>query len=261
MRSDSFRQLLVFGLSMMVIITIVLAEASASPNDGARLRLSISTTAAPPFSHSDGTGLIDQIMAEAMHRLGRTHEMVTLPPERAMLDLAHGLYDGTATQVAGLQRQYPQLIQVPFSLLRLDLVAFTKRHDVVVHRWEELLDYSIAYIGGWRLLDEQLHDMQSVTRVKDVDQLFGLLQRDRVDLVIYSRMMGLSYIKRHQLMGVHLLLPALSSPPMFIYLHKRHAALVAPLVAVLQQMEAEGWNDGVRHQVLDPLRTLQRLLY
>ncbi len=257
MQARRFRQLL-GGIALMLSSMAVCAEDSRQAGFYPPLRLS--TTSVHPLSTPEGTGLIDRIVTEAMQRLGRSAEIIYLPPERAILDLLHGLYDGTATRVAGLEVRYPSLVPVPYSFLTLDFVIFTKRRDVVVHRWDDLKDYNIAYIGGWKLPEQSIRSAQSITRVKNMEQLFGLLERDRVDLIIFARKMGVSYIKRSHISGIHLLAPALESKPMYIYLHQRHQSLVTPLVEVLGEMDAEGWIGEVKQQILEPLNSLQRLL-
>jgi polar amino acid transport system substrate-binding protein len=81
--------------------------------------------------------------------------------------------------------------------------------------------------------------------------LFRQLQLDRTEVALYERWQGLSRIQRQGVTDVHLLEPLLARREMFLYLHKRHAALAPRLAAALRAIKAEGLYDRLyREKVL-----------
>ncbi len=82
-----------------------------------------------------------------------------------------------------------------------------------------------------------------------------MLEKDRVDLVLYSRWRGLARIKNHKLSGVRVLTPPLVTKEMFMYLHKKHEPLVPKIAAALRAIKAEGTYQRLFQEKVAPLAT------
>ena len=198
----------------------------------------------PPFTNAQQTGFLDRVGQEAFRRAGLRLRLVQLPPERGLRNANAGIEDGDLTRIAGIEKRYPELIRVPEKLIDWQFSAFTYRHDLSVPaHWQSLLPYTIGVIRGWKIAEANLATAKKIVLVDDVDQLFRLLEKKRVDAVVYSREMGVWYRQQHDLRDVRLLEPALESREMFIYLHKKHTARVAPLAAALRSLKREGVYD------------------
>ena len=74
----------------------------------------------------------------------------------------------------------------------------------------------------------------------DPQQLFRLLNLKRIDVALYERWLGLALLRQQDIKDVRMLEPILANKEMFIYLHRRHAALVPKLAAALSAIKAEG---------------------
>jgi polar amino acid transport system substrate-binding protein len=246
-----------FLLAAIMLLSHLGAHAEQQPP----IPFRISSIAAHPYSTPDGAGVVDRMLRELFSRFELHLDMVHLPPERALLDLNAGILDGITFQAASIEERYQNFVRVPFPFLQMEYVAFTKRRDVVVHQWEDLKDYNVAYIAGWELPEQMITKARSVTRVKNVDQLFDLLKLNRTDLIIYSRMMGQSYIKQNLLSGIESLFPVLASEPMYLYLHKRHQELSTQLAHVLNIIEDEGLREEWEQRLIAPHRALGRFLH
>lgn len=83
--------------------------------------------------------------------------------------------------------------------------------------------------SGWLhqgFYEQQLAGAPQFVSVDDAAQLFRLLDLNRIEVALYARWMGEALIRQQGIQGVHALEPPLATRAMFIYLHKRHAALV-----------------------------------
>jgi polar amino acid transport system substrate-binding protein len=199
----------------------------------------------PPFSKPDATGIIDRVLQEAFWRLGIEISIIAVPAERALLNADQGKDDGTFTRIAGMSKKYPGLLQVPEKVVDFEFVAFSRNIDVAVTGWESLQPYDVAIITGWKILEENIKNTKSLHKVRNEMILFDLLARDRVDIVVYSRLGGEATIKELGLAGIKVLEPPFASREMFLYLNTKHADLVAPVSESLKSMKKDGAYQGI----------------
>ncbi|HEC12516.1 MAG TPA: transporter substrate-binding domain-containing protein [Acidiferrobacteraceae bacterium] len=206
-----------------------------------------------PLSNNEQTGFVDVVVREALERIGFGLESVRLPAERALINANAGINDGDLLRIGGLQKTYPNLIQVPEKVIDLEFMVFTKQVEFPVVGWHSLNPYSVAIITGWKILERNITGATELTKVKNVDQLFTILLKDRVDAVVYSRWVGLGYIKQHRVHRVRILEPPLAQRGMYVYLHKKHRHLVPKLAAALRVMKADGSYGRAFQQILAPI--------
>jgi polar amino acid transport system substrate-binding protein len=206
--------------------------------DGAELTLN--NVNGPPFTTRTGDGFLDRVAGQAFKRAGVDLRLIELPAERGLLNANAGIEDGDLTRIAGLEQQYPNLVRVPEKLVDWHFSAFSRRADVTVDGWGSLLRYRVGFIRGWKIAESNLGAAAGVVPVDDEDELFDLLRLDRVDVVVYSREMGAEYIRRRALKGINLLEPPIATRGMFIYLHKKHGALVPKVAEALRELKLDG---------------------
>jgi len=219
----------------------------------AKETLVLNTAFTSPLSNDEQTGFVDIIVNEALGRTGFGLESVRLPAERALINANAGIDDGDLLRTAGLQKAYPNLIQVPEKVIDLEFVVFTKREAFEVTDWDSLKPYSVAIVTGWKILERNITAAADLAKVKNVNQLFTMLSKDRVDTIVYSRWTGLGYIKQNHVQGVRILEQPLARRGMYVYLHKKHQRLVPKLAAALRAMKADGSYQRAFQQILMPL--------
>ena len=187
---------------------------------------------------------------EAFRRAGLILKLDNNPSARS-LDLANqGVVDGEGLRVAGLEQQYPNLVQVPERYTGISFVAFSRNASIKLDQgWGSLKPYRIAFINGWKLFEVNTADAQSVTKVDKVEQLFQMLDADRVDLVLYTRNDGMAVLKRLGISNVVALSPSLRDADMYLYLNKKHAAHVPRIAQALRDMKADGSYSSIMAQV------------
>jgi len=202
--------------------------------------LSLTTGALPPLTASPGhPGFIDQLARAAFARIGVPVEVTTVPTERSLLNVNAGLDDGDIFRVEGVDREYPNLVRIPEKTLDNDFVAYTKRVDIQIRTWADLKPYSVAYATGWKPYERNVQGVRDLTKTPSIHELFPLLENGRADVVLVDRWQG-QWVVRQQGHKVRLIEPPLARFEMFMYLHKRHAALVPRVAQALRDMKADG---------------------
>lgn len=214
----------------------------------------LNTALETPISNQAQTGFADQVLAEAFQRMGYKLKTVQLPAERALINANNGLDDGDLLRIGGLQKSYPNLIQVPEKVMDMDLVLFTKNKPLFqVKGWESIMSSSVAIMTGWKIYEMNLARNKALVHTENAQQLFSMLQKNRVDFAGYSRWSGLDYIQKRRLSEITLLEPPLVKKAFYTYLHKKHEALVPKLAQKIREMKEDGTIKSLFNSILKPL--------
>lgn len=189
---------------------------------------------------------LESLCREAFHRVGTELRVVGQPSERSLKSADAGEVDGEGLRVAGLSVQYPNLIQVPESYVRISFVAFAKNATINLDGgWESLKPYSVAFITGWKMFEANTVGARAVTKVDKPEQLFQMLDSGRVDLALYTRADGVALARELGLRAIAPVSPALKDVDLFLYLHKKHQTLVPRLASALKDMKADGTYNRI----------------
>jgi len=202
--------------------------------------LVLNTDGAAPHSRADGSGFEDRIVAEAFRRIGVGVRLVQLPSERCLQNANQGIDDGNYPRIAGLSSLYPNLVMVSEPMSSFPCAAFTRDPGLKTPAWADLRGPRVAYVVGWKLVELNVPEVGTLQRARDQEALFALLDKGRAQVVIADLHTGREIIRRKGYKGMRALLPPLADPPMFIYLHKRHADLAPKLAEALRQMRRDG---------------------
>lgn len=219
------------------------------------VKLSLLSTALPPLTSVPGhPGFLNELARAAYGRIGVQVEVSTVPAERSLINVNSGIDDGEIQRVAGLERDYPNLLRVPGNVIFNDFIAYTKRADIRIRNWADLQPYVVAYANGWRIFDLNVKGVKNLTKTPSIHELFPLLEKGRADVILLERWQG-QWIVHQKGYKVHLLEPPLASVEMFMYLNKKHAALVPLVAQALADMKTDGSYQKLHDRYLKPLDT------
>lgn len=215
-------------------------------------KLVLSTSVVAPYTTPDRQGFLDSLVASVFREVGVQAEvLVYAASERSLLNANEGIDDGQALRMAGLEKSYPNLIQVPESIIMNDFVAISVKQRFPTPGWEALKPYSVSYIIGWKVFENNVPPDMARTPVRETDQMFTLLARERVDVALYERWQGLAQARALGLQ-VRVMEPPLARMPMYMYLHKKHAALVPKVAQALARLKQNGVYQRIHGRTLKP---------
>ncbi len=163
-----------------------------------------------------------------------------------------GEIDGEGLRIAGLGVKYPNLVQVDEAYVGISFVAFSKDATIKIDGWDSLAPYRVAFINGWKMFEANTGKARVVNKVDRPEQMFDMLQRDRVDLVLYTLADGLAYIRQHGLGRIAPLKPSLKDVDLYLYLHNKHDALAPALARTIREMKADGSYNEILSTALNP---------
>lgn len=230
----------------LTVLSVIAPVAYADTNR----TIVLNTTGKEPLSTLDQKGVMDLIAVEAFRRCGYELRLETLPAERALRIANKGVIDGDLVRIRGLEELYPDLIRVPEKLMDWYFVAFSKQALNLSAGWESLANRNIAFITGWKIYEKNAPESATVTKVRNAEQLFTLLSRNRTDIALYNRVSGNYIIKKLKITEIREQATPLAVSEMFIYLNRKHSRLVPKVAKALAEMKADGtyeriWNNNI----------------
>jgi polar amino acid transport system substrate-binding protein len=205
-----------------------------------------------PFVNAQQTGFYDLIVKHMFQRINITATTVLLPSQRSLINANTGINDGNIARIKGLEKKFPNLAMVPEKIIDFDFVAFTKNKQLKVSNWESLKPYNIAFINGWKAFEKKATHYKSLVRTRDSEQLFNLLNNNRVDLVLYDLWSGAWWIQQAN-SEIDYLRPPIASYQLYLYIHKKHKHLLPGLAKSLRDMKQDGTYQKIYDTSLNSL--------
>jgi polar amino acid transport system substrate-binding protein len=190
-----------------------------------------------------------EILREAYGRMGIQIRITFYPGERSLMVANKGVTDGEIQRISGLSRTYTNLIQIPESIGRMEGCVYSNDHDFTVNGWESLAPYQVGVMKGGKFAETPTLDMNRVVSY-DQEDLFKLLNENRIELAVLGCRTGNSILKKRKYSAIKRLSPSIAGHPIYHYLHKRHLSHVPKLTKVISDMKNEGriasiWNSSL----------------
>ncbi len=241
------------SLSLSLNIRVSFADLANPLNTSTQNSIVLNSAAESPLTTTTNDGFLNVLANRLFKKIGYNLIVEKLPAERALRSANNGLIDGEIIRVAGMEKIYPNLIRVPEKMMVMSFVAFSKKQSNLSSGWSALANKEVAFITGWKIYELKVPKTTSITKTKDSKELFTLLQKNRIDIVLYNRWAGFFMIDKMQLKDVHIQLPELANKDMYLYLHKKHKALVPQINNALKLMKQNGGYQKLVDKHLKPL--------
>ncbi|WP_138774357.1 substrate-binding periplasmic protein [Desulfohalovibrio reitneri] len=228
------------------------ADADTPPHDPGASEFVINSSYSPPFSTPDGEGYFDKVVREAFRRAGLRAKTRMMPAERSLRDAASGMADGDVGRMFEVAGMYPQLVLVSEPVLPTRrFVAFASHAGAAMDPpgWQGLGPWRVGYVNGWKIFEKRAHLAREAVAVDNLEQLFTMLGKGRIDLALCAETDGLLTARRLGL-SVRVLRPPLAEMPMYLLLNKAHAGTVERLEQVLRFMRLDGTLKRFREETL-----------
>ncbi|HEY0585631.1 MAG TPA: transporter substrate-binding domain-containing protein [Pseudoduganella sp.] len=181
----------------------------------------------------------------AFQRAGVNAVIREVSPERSAVLANEGTTDGDVGRSSGLEKSFPNLVQVPEPVYQYAPTAFSYKRFDVSSGWESLRSHTVCIRRGLRQTEQRTRDLARQI-LADEATMLRMLAAGGCDVAIMERNNGLARAAMAADPPLLRLLPPMEVMPLYIYLHKSHAALVPKVAAALKQMRA----DGTMHKLL-----------
>jgi polar amino acid transport system substrate-binding protein len=181
----------------------------------------------------------ETILKEAYHRIGIEIEGLSAPGGRALKMADEGMTDGLTNRIINIELKYRNLIRITPSIMKATIHVFSKDIAFTVSGWDSLTPYTIGIVRGIKTVENRTKGMR-LFKVTLPSQLFDMLEKGRIDIIVLPTLIGFQTIRQGHYKGVKILNPILHQEDVYHYLHKKHESLVGPISRVLKEMKEQG---------------------
>ena len=216
----------------------------------AESKMTLNSGTAEPFINADGSGFYGELVKEVFSKLDIDAKVIRLPSGRSIINANKGIDDGVIARTKGFEKKFKNLIRVPVPILKFKFVAYSLDKKIDVKNWDSLKPYSVGFIRGWRIYEKNVVDTKKLTLVQNAEQLFKLLLNKRTDLILFEYYRG-SWWNKHLNAHAYLIGSPIVEKDMFIYMHKKHAALVPKISKVLTELIKNGGYQRIKDETLN----------
>ncbi len=231
------REIGLFACTLLLMIASF-STASHGQQQATVRTLFLATSNLPPVVKADSTGYLDRILATLGQRTGIVFELRPLPAARALMQANTGALDGDVARTDFHEDQLPHLIRVPEPLIDLVVAGLYRRDGIHVEKPDDLAEYRVGYVRGWKLVESLLHEYPHFTVTRTVGQLLDMLNADRLDIAVMAVASGRLMATERGMQNLRVTDYRVRRHS-FLYLHESHADLVPVIDSAIKSMKSD----------------------
>lgn len=205
-----------------------------------------------------GGVLLRSIHHEVFRRLGVPIEIQTLPTARLSMELSSGHIDGDLSRPWAFADSQPNLIRVDESIFTVAFALWAVNPKIGLQRLDQLpgTDLTVVFTRGVVECEQSLLALLPANRVMNTTttvNALNMLHYGRNDLYCGLDLAVLSDAGNAEFAGRPAPIKVLNigEPiPLYLYLQRKHAALVPQIAAILRKMKAAGVIEQLRKDAL-----------
>jgi polar amino acid transport system substrate-binding protein len=226
---------------LLVLLPILVS--AVQPDTPTKNSLIINSGSSSPLTIDDNYGFYPDLVNEIFTRLNVPIFIRHTQSSSSLKNVNQGRDDGVIVRIKGLEKKLTNLIRIPEKVIELEFIPLSNDKNIKIETWDDLKDYNIAYIKGWKIFDNKVMLYKSLTKAKNMTQLLQLLQKKRVDVILSQRIVSQSVMK--QLNYFPYMHSPLAKREMFIYMHKKNKKLVPKIESELKKIKQDGTYNKI----------------
>ena len=185
----------------------------------------------------------EQLLTDIYHRAGLALRVEPLPGARANAMVLSGDKDGEVARIKSYFEKNPTLLRVEPAYYYLTSTVFAKAgRGIGIKDTADLAKFRVGIVRGVAHAETATADLSKVDKVVSYEQLYRMLDADRIDLAIDTGINGRAII---QTLGLSHLEPVGDIARLELYhgLNASHKDLPATIGNVIQKMKKSGELD------------------
>lgn len=219
-------------MNKFILFIIVLYAGAAYSDD----KLPIVTSAQSVKVDIDNCAVKN--LTRAYQDIGYQVNFPLFSASRSLIEANHGRVDAETARIAGIEKDYPNLVRIPVVICRLKIDLYAN-NPITLEKINALQNYELGYRAGNITLKRMLKPYSPFI-VTTYEQLLKMLQSGRLDMIAIHASTGRRYQKEY---GLHLVKFDLPQVPLYHYVHKKNSALIPKLTASLKALEKSGFTE------------------
>lgn len=193
----------------------------------------------PPLTFSSIEQLVEQevagiVLPQIYQQLDIDITITPLPAKRAEFMAQTGEVDGEILRIYSYGTENNNTIRVPTPYYQLETMPFVLRNSgIVIGDIKDFRHYRVAKVRGVKHTNNITQGVKNVYNIKNTDNMFKLLQENKIDIALTNTIDGLMAIKRLGIDNIVAMDKPLATLPLYHYLHKNNRTI---LPAINQQI-------------------------
>ncbi|MDH5184349.1 MAG: transporter substrate-binding domain-containing protein [Gammaproteobacteria bacterium] len=204
----------------------------------------------PLVDNENREGFVESVLEEAFRRIGMRALIEIEPSKLSLINANSGKDDGVALRIKGIDEKYKNLVRVPEVIMCSEFIAYSKENITTLKSWSDLNKYSVSHVNGWRIFERNLGNRKNVRKSDSARQLFTMLRDDRTEVVLYEKWQGKVLAQQVGLQDIKENKLPISAKRMYIYLHKKHASIIASVASAMREMKSDGTYQRIYNSTL-----------
>lgn len=228
---------LIFSACRLFALLLLSCLVLAGPSYGLTLTFS-------SIAESRNARIAEDIIREVYQRIGIDIRVEYVPAQRALSLSSQGVVDGELERIYAIGDLHPNLLRLEPPIFQTKDMIFTKMKNFRYDGKASLQGYRIGIVNGAKMSERATQGM-SVAKLTHSSQLFHMLAKDRLDIVVISQVTGETHLRDYREQGIYMLEQPIATANLYHYLHKKHRGLLPEVEASLTDVIASGYVDKV----------------
>ena len=200
---------------------------------------------------------VDQLAARAVleaayRKIGMKVEFRPMPAAQALEASNSGKVAAELQRIDGVQRKFPNLVQVPIPINYIQGLAFSRDYNFPIRGWHSLRPHRVGIVKGIVFAERGTAGMD-VSVAMDHAELVTWIRDQKVDVGVMPRISGKLAIRESGASKIKQLEGVLETLLLYHYVHKSNADVAERLAPVLKAMLLDGTTRRLRAEVYDKL--------
>ncbi len=183
---------------------------------------------------------------EMFRRLNIELKYEVLPSKRAGVEANEGRMDGDNARIYGYNKDFPNLLRVEGVIYTMVMAGYATDPTIHLDGWDSLrgTKYKVEYQHGTKFLEVNLSKVvlpENLSTIIRRRQALDKLILGRTDVYIEVRGLVVSFLNQEEFKKAGIReVGVMDTAQLYLYLHKKHSALIPDLEEVLTQIKSEG---------------------
>ncbi len=190
----------------------------------------------------DTTAYLDRLLYYAYQKIGYKMNVTIEGMVSAMVSANTGSADGFMANVAGVDKTYKNLVQVPEPISNVRFVAYARTDETTsVGDWASFSGTKVGYMEQKPYIDNHMPKDAMITRCPTNEEVFEKLVAGEVDFVVVPFVGGSRILEIEGAKDIGVV----EELPTYTYVNKVHSNLVPKLSDALHEMNHDGTTEKI----------------
>jgi len=187
-----------------------------------------------------------KILSDIFSKAGFTVDFEAMPGLRAKALSNTGEKDGETARIFGYGASAPTMVRVATPYYYLESAVYIRKASKVsIKTKDDLKNYKIGIIRGVQHTIDLTAGLSNVTVVDNSEALFKMLNSERFDVALTSKIDGDMQIQLLKLTNIDFLI-SLAKLDLFVYLNEKNKGLVSKIDGKILELSRNGDLEKMR---------------